>query len=35
VIAKIMKESDSPQANFGVHGLIRKGEWDKSTAEEV
>ena len=34
VIAKLMKESDSP-ANFGVYGFIRKGEWGKSTAEEV
>jgi hypothetical protein len=27
-IAKLMKSTGSPRANFAVHGFVRKGQWD-------
>ena len=33
VIAKAMKMTGSPRANFGVHDFVRKGQWNNNDAE--
>ena len=34
-IAKVMKDTGSTRSDLMVNGFVRKGEWDKSPAEEI